>query len=74
MSCHSGRSAEKKKRKKERRGARNRGEIKTERVERWREGRREGGVCMSKGRENSKGEDLCRLESIRLVRERLNVT
>lgn len=53
--------------KKERRGERNRGEIKTE------QGRdREGGRGLRKVGK-FKGEDLCRLESIRLFRGRLNV-
>lgn len=65
--------------KKERRGERNRREMKTEQE---RDG--EGGKGGKEGKEGKegrglwkvgkfKGEDLCRLESIRLIRGRLNV-
>lgn len=53
--------------KKERRGERNRGEMKTEEESDRKRGR---GLCKVG---KFKGEDMCRLESIRLSRGRLNV-
>ncbi len=72
MSCHSGRSAEKEREEGREEQKRNKDRTREGERSRGREGGREEGRGLRKVGK-FKAEDLCRLESIRLVTERLNV-